>query len=207
MKLVFTYDQIVDRLKAVDKRVETMSEAQINLLMDRGYSILVSQYGYAFTNEDVVELDEYYASDELKLTFDVEDDVVDVYDLYLTEEGLSRDLYPQGIRQEKSEKFIYRDNRYVGRVHADLNGSENSDGTGQFDNAVVKYCFTPTHSTESIMVASITMTALEFAFSAAIYSYVKDHDSKDMALADMMAVGSSIPMPPEDEVEQVRSIF
>ena len=203
MKNKFTHDDIVARMKAIDKRVETMTPALVDTLMDRGYALLVSQYGYSFTNEDVVSLDEYYTAGELLLSLDVEDDVVDIYSLYVTRESLDKDVYKHGICREYNERYVYRDNRYSGRVHVDLNGTT----TNQFDNVVIKYCYTPKSTDDDIMLDSITMTALEYAFATAIYSYVKDSDSKKEAAADMIAIGSSITMPPEDEETQVRSIF
>jgi len=201
MKLKFTKEQIVARIKMIDKRVEQLSVEQIDILIDRGYSILTSQYGYAFADEEVVSMQPFYDSGELLLTLDVQDDVVDVYDLYLTQENLSKSIYMHGIKQVRDESLVYRDNRSVGRVHVDV-----QDNAEVYDNVVIKYTYTPQATDDDIYVDSITMTTLEYAWASAIYSYMKDTKSMEASAKSMLAVGSGITMI-EDEVEQVSSIF
>jgi hypothetical protein len=203
MKLIYTKQQILDRVKMLDKRVREMTDEQLDLLLDRGYSLLTSQYGSSFSDEEVIDLTPYYEAGELQLTLDIEEDVIDIYDLYLTVEGLDKLAYPQGIRKVRDDRCVYRDNRYNGRVHIDLDVRRGEDYT----NAVIKYYYTPNSSTEAIYVDSVTLTALEYAFATAIYSYLKDADSKVAAWNDMIAIGDSIPRPPEDAPEQVAAIF
>jgi len=146
MKTEYTRDDINTFVRGLDTRAKVLSDVQLNNVVNRGYAELMTVSTRLFSNEDVVNLDEYYASNEMTLSFDVEDDAVDVYDLYLTVEGEDADKsicqeVVQGIGIYRNDNVVYRDNSYIGRVHLSLDAEVLSDAT--FDNCLVKYYYTP----------------------------------------------------------------
>ncbi len=210
MKNKYTQADMIARFKMLDVRAKKLTDDQIMVLMDRAYGNLSAMFGYAFSDEEVVNMDQYYANGELKLSLDVEEDVIDIYDLYLTEENQS--AYLHGIKETRDENQVYRDNRYSGRLHIDLTHSVTipssgiDDGEGRYDNCVVKYFYTPVTTVDDIYMDSITYTALEQAWQVVLSDYVKDEKGKAEALTDMMRLGSKITMPPEDFSYTYRNI-
>ena len=158
-----TYDKatIVADIKAMDMRAQKLSDAEVDMIMDEGYSELCGLV-QPFTDEEVVEMGPYYTADELKLTLDVEEDVLYIYDLYATDESVTP------LHKIYNKDGVYQDSRYTGRVHVDLNL------LGTVDNVVVKYAYTPEASDANIYVDKPTYNCMLAAFRVALDVRFKD---------------------------------
>jgi len=212
MKREYTRAQIINTVKSLDKRVLNFTEDQFNTVIDNGYAELVAECDSAFSNEEIVSMADYYdasnpdsanAISEMSATFDVVEDVYDVYDLYLTIEGQPKDIYQGGVREFRDDKVVYRDNRYTGRVHVQLDASAYT-----FANCVIKYYYLPAATDDSLFLDSITMSALRSAFNVALNKYLHDEKRAALYLDDLSRLAAKIPSTePEDALEQSRSIF
>ena len=195
MKSLYTKETMVADIKVMDKRTQTMSAEQIDVIIDEGYSN-IGMFAQLFSNEEIVSMADYYdasnpdsanAVSEMKLTMDVEEDCLYIYDLYGTVESVSP------LRKVYNADAIYQDGRYTGRFHVDLNLCET------IDNVVVKYTYTPQAIDADIYVDKPTYAVMKQAFRVAIDAYVKDdkREAKDMAKLEGMCL-SILPNYPFD---------
>jgi len=206
-KKAYTRDTIVAFVKGLDTRARTFNSSQIDNVINRGYAELMTQSKRIFSNQDIVPLDDYYEINELKVTLDVDVDVTEIYDLYVTVEGenLSKstaDEVIQDIGIVRNNDIIYRDNRYVGRFHLDLGALDN-----KFNNAVVKYYYTPTASDQTVYMDAQTYLAFTDAMWAATNYFLKDVEGEAQKRASMERTSKSITQGPEDIPSSGRSIF
>lgn len=199
MKKAYTNETITTTVKALDVRAQKFSTDQINNVIDDAYSELCTIV-QAFSDEEVVELDSFYEAGELQITLDIEEDVVEIYDLYLTKENLDKTVYDYGIEQTRSEKLIYRDNRYNGRVHVDLDANAQSTlPNSNYDNAIIKYYYIPTSTTEVVYMDAQTWIAFKSALGVALYDEVHDVERNGQKRAEMARRAKAIiPSMPED---------
>jgi len=119
MKNRYTPEDIIDAVKSLDTRAARLESDQITNVINDGYAELCTII-QAFSNEEVVDLQPFYDTGEQQVTLDIEEDVSEIYDLYLTIENKSKTSFDHGIRKIRDENIIYKDNRYNGRVHLDF---------------------------------------------------------------------------------------
>ena len=116
MKTKYTREEISAFVKSLDVRAKTLDDTKIDNAINRGYAELTTTSKRLFSNEDVVDLGEYYDGNEMRVTLDVEDDVTEIYDVYTTIEGdRSKDICQeviQGIGIYRNNNVSFRDNRY-----------------------------------------------------------------------------------------------
>ena len=193
MKKAYIPSMLTSAVIALDIRAQKLSESQINLIIDDGYTELCSVV-QAFSNEEVVNLQTFYDSGEEKVTLDIEEDVNEIYDLYLAVEGQDKSSYDYGIKKIRDHRVIYKDNRYNGRVHIDF-----SLLTTKVDNAVMKYYYTPTSSTETVYMDAQTWLALKSALGVALYDTLHDVERNGQKRAETVRRARAIlPELPED---------
>ena len=206
MKNEYTRDTIVDFIKNLDTRAQKFSDTQIDNVINRGYAELMTVSKTIFSNEEVVDLEPYYEGSELTLTLEVEDDATEVYDVYVTlEDGKDTSICQQVIQDVgiyRNSDLAYRDNRYIGRVHLDL---EVVDET--FDNVVVKYYYTPKATDQSVYMDSQTYLSWTDSMWAATNYFLKDIEGEAQKRASMHRTSKSITQDPEDVPDQERSLF
>jgi len=209
MKTEYTRDTINVFIRGLDVRAKTLTDAQLNGVIDRGYGELMTTSLRLFSNEDVVSLNEYYEVGETRLTFDVEDDATEVYDVYTTIEGDRDKSYceevVQGVGICRNNDVAYRDNRYVGRVHLDLTTDTNPDLV--YDNCVVKYYYTPKASDDAVMMSSQVYVTFQDAMWASLNYFLKDVESETQKRASMERTSKAIARVPEDIPERGRAVF
>ncbi len=199
-----TKNEIITMIKSLDKRTDKFSDDDYDYVMDMGYAELAT-VTQAFYNEEVVSMTTYYDTGESKVTLDVEEDVLYIYETYLTIENQTDILrFPHGIAKITDENAIYKDGRYVGRVHVDLD-KVNTDRfgetliSGNADNAVIKYAFTPTSTSEDIFIDQGTYLAMRDAFGAALYNKLNDTEKESQKRASMHRTALAItPRYPND---------
>ncbi len=196
MKKAYVPDMLIDAVKNLDVRAQKLSDTQINLIIDDGYTELCSII-QAFSNEEIVSLQIFYDEGEEKVTLDVEEDVNEIYDLYLTIENQDKAEYDYGIKKIRDKRVIYKDNRYNGRVHLDFELL-----TEVVDNAVIKYYYTPTSSTETVYMDAQTWLALKSALGVALYDTLHDVERNGQKRAEATRRARAIlPELPEDATD------
>ena len=163
MQAKYTKEQIVADIKAMDKRAATLTDAEIDMVMNEGYAELM-QYAQPFADEAVVPMSTYYDAGEKLFTIDIEDDVVYIYDVYGTIETV------KPLVKVYDADGIYQDGRMTGRVHVDL------DMVPTLDNVVIKYTFTPSVTMEDIFMDKPTYNCTIAAFRVALDVRFKDFE-------------------------------
>ena len=165
MKALYTHDRLISDIKDMDKRAESLTDAQIDMVINDGYSE-IAQYCHPFTNEEVVSMKEYYDISEEKLSLDLGDDVAYIYDLYGTNEST------EPLSKIYDSNAIYQDGRYVGRVHVNLDYYPNYG----IDNIVIKFAYNPEATADDIMVDKSTYSLMVAAFRVALDIRFKDDE-------------------------------
>ena len=208
-KTKYTKEDIVAFVKDLDSRAKTLSPTKIDAIINRGYAELTTVSKTLFSNEEVLALTPYYEGKELKFSVDIDEDVTEVYDTYLTlEDGnTSKNRYSheviQGIGIFRNRDVAFRDNRYVGRVHVDLGVLK--DVT--FDNLVVKYYYTPKITSGDVYMSSQLYLAFQDAIWAALNYFMKDVEGEAQRRTSMYRTGKSTIHEPEDIVDSTRAVF
>ena len=198
MKKAYTPEMLINATVAVDVRAQKLSSEDIDNVIDDAYAELCT-VTQAFSDEEVVSLDEFYENNETTIVHTIEEDVVDIYDLYLTIEGKDKEIYDYGIEKIRDPKVIYKDNRYNGRVHIDLETLSKT-----VDNAIIKYYYIPTHTTETVYMDAQTWIALKSALGAAMYDKMHDVERNAQKRAEMARRAKAIiPGEPEDYAEPI----
>ncbi len=202
MKRPFSREDITNYVMNIDKRALKLDSDQIDAVIDAGYAEMGSVY-HLFSNEEIIDLVPIYESTENKFTVDIEEDVVEVYECYLTVEDQSFELYDHGIKEITNVNAIYLDNRYNGRVHIDL-----SRAGEVCDNVVIKYFYTPKATDETVYMDQPTYLAAQNAFAAALLDRLHDVERSMQKLAAMKrTVNAAIPKDPEDLIAPRASVF
>ena len=120
--------------------------------------------------------------------------MTEIYDLYLTIEDLDKNTYDYGIRKIRDAKIIYRDNRYNGRVHIDF-----TTLTEIVNNAVIKYYYVPTNTSDTVYMDAQTWLAFKSALGVALYDTLHDVERNGQKRAEMARRAKAIlPTMPED---------
>ena len=193
MKKAYTPELVIAAVKTLDIRAQKLTATQIDLIIDDGYTELVTVI-QAFSNEEIVDLAPYYDSSETKIELDIHEDVNEIYDLYLTIENKDKNEYDYGIKKIRDHKVIYKDNRYNGRVHIDFETL-----TEVTDNAVIKYYYTPTSTTDTVYMDAQTWLAFKSALGVALYDTLHDVERNGQKRAEMNRRAKAIlPTLPED---------
>ena len=206
-KTAYTRESIAAFVKNLDTRAREFDEAKIDDVINRGYAELTTVSKKLFSNEEVLSLDDYYEASEEKFTLDIEEDVTEVYDIYVTIEGNDADKsicqdIVQGIGIYRNSDLAYRDNRYVGRCHVDLDVKDTI-----FDSVVMKYYYTPKATTETIYMDSQVHMAFQDAMWAALNYFMKDVESEAQKRASMTRTSKSTTQEPEDIPDMDRAMF
>ncbi len=157
----YTRADINAAIKLLDKRCITLTDEQLDAIINEGYAEL-TQFAQPFANEEVVSMAPYYDLGEAKITLDIEEDCLYVYDLYATIETNTP------LTKVRNSDGIVQDSRYVGRVHVDL------DLIPTVDNVVIKYTYVPDATADDIFVDKPTYNCMMQAFRVAIDVNFKD---------------------------------
>ena len=211
-KTEYTRDTISAFIKGLDTRARTLEEPKINEIINRGYAELSTVSKRLFSNEEVIDMQQFYDSGEVNISIDLEEDVTEVYDLYTTIEGEDVDTSVcqeviQGIGIYRDSDFSFRDNRYIGRVHLDLDGLSGMATDVVFDNLIVKYYYTPKATTESVFMDSQVYLTFQDAMWAALNYFMKDIEGEAQKRSSMQRTSKSAAQEPEDIPDMGRAMF
>lgn len=188
MKRKVTKESLLTYIRNLDKRTSAMSDTQLDEVLLQGFSEM-STIAQVFTNEEVVDLQPYITAGEDKVTIDIEQDVTEIYDLYVTTENTGTLVQGVYIYKDDSDMplFIYEDNRYTGRVHIDINNLPLNT-----NNAVIKYFFIPGADFVDAYLDGQVDLALKNALAACLYDVLHDVERATQKRAAMMRTTLSI---------------
>ena len=193
MKVAYSPEKVLEAVKSLDTRAAKLPDDKLNNIIDDGYTELCAVI-QAFSNEDVISLEPFYTAGETKITLDIEEDVTEIYDLYLTKEDEDKNVYDYGIKKNRDHRVIYKDNRYNGRVHVDLDIL-----TTLMDNIVIKYYYVPTHTSKIVYMDAQTWLAFKSALGVALYDHLHDVERNGQKRAETIRRARAIiPELPED---------
>ena len=196
MKNQYAPEDIIDTVKSLDTRATRLEPEQITSIINDGYTELCTVI-QAFSNEEVVDLRPFYDNDEKQVTLDIEEDVSEIYDLYLTVENQDKFSFDQGIKKIRDKRVIYRDNRYNGRVHLDFDLLKE-----KVDNAVLKYYYVPRSDAVQVYMDAQTWLAFKSALGVALYDTLHDVERNGQKRAEMLRRAKAIlPSMPEDATD------
>jgi len=206
-KTQYTRAEIVAFIKSLDSRAREFDDAKIDTIINRGYAELNTVSKRLFSNEEVIALEDYYNSSETKFTMDIEDDVTEIYDIYVTLEDENTDrsicqAIVNNIGIYRNHDIAYRDNRYLGRFNIDLTTDDNI-----YDNVVVKYYYTPKATDEGVFMDSQVYLAFQDAMWAALNYFQRDIEGEAQKRASMERTSKSTTQEPEDIPTRSRAIF
>ena len=179
-----TKQEIIEIIKTLDTRTKTLTVEDFDYVLNMGYAEL-GTFEHVFYNEEVVDLRPQYDAGELKFAFDIVEDVVFIYDLYLAKYKTDAGLHD--MDKDRSKRVVYKDPRYVGRVHVDL-----TDERENWENVVVKYSFTPQATTEKVYIDQPTLLAMRDAFGCALYNRLGDVQKETQKRASLNRTAKAI---------------
>ena len=198
MKIKYTKETLIQKIKDLDRRAPKLSETELDNILNHAYSEM-SAVTQAFSNEEVVPLDAYTDVGEQKFILDIEEDVTAIYDIYLSVPDQDDTVYDHGIKKIRDINVIYEDNRYNGRVHIDLT---RLNGTETPSNAILKYYFTPTITTEAVYMDQQTYLSFQYAIGLATYDALHDVARSEQKRAGLnRTLKAVIPGLPEDSFD------
>ena len=206
-KTGYTRDTIINNIKFLDVRAKNLTDEQIDAVINMAYAELSITSRELFSNEEIVNLDAYYDTSEMKATFDVEEDALEIYDLYTTIEGDDRlkdtcEEVVQGIGINRNNNLAFRDNRYIGRFHIDLEAEDTI-----YDNLIAKYYFTPSATTEIVYMSKQVFRSFQDALGIAVNYFVKDIEGEAQKRASLLRTSSGIQDAPEDIPDMRPAMF
>ncbi len=199
MKKGYTREEIVNTLMAIDVRTKKLDDVEMDNIINLAYAEL-STVARLFTDEVVISASTYYSASELIFSIDIEEDVVYIYDLYLTVEDSDPFLFDHGIKKITNINNIYRDNREVGKFHVNLDRVIDEYGeTVIADNIIAKYFYTPSATDDTVYMDKPTFLAFRNSLDASVSDVFKDVERNNQKLAAMKRTGlSAVPNDPED---------
>ena len=204
----YTKEEIVAFIKDLDTRAVKLSDTKIDNIIDRAYSELMTISKSLFSDEEVLDLAPYYESDEGKITVQINRDVTYVYDLYVTLEGEHKlkdacDDIINEIGLCRNPEIIKRDNRNNDIVHIYLDYIDDT----RFDNAVIKYFYTPISTQDDIFMDSQVYIAFQDALGTSLNYFLKDVETENQKRNSMNRTARAAVQEPNDTPEPVRAVF
>lgn len=199
MRRKITKVQLLAYIQGLDTRAEDLSPAQLDEVMLTGFSEIATVVT-PFSNEEVVNISEYVLNGETNITLDVEEDVLDIYDLYM-DVSKQTDSRIQGIDIYRNTNVLFKDGRYVGRVHIALGELisstryiDNKYGItpGDINNIIIKYLYTPDADFEDAFIDSQAYLTLQFAMATSLYDYLHDVETASQKRAGMIRTGKAV---------------
>jgi len=170
MKRQIRKEEVILKIKLLDTRLKNISAETMDTIIDNGFAEILALI-QPFTNEIIEPLDSHYELGENRFQINIDDDVSDIYDLYLTKEDADKAMFPNGVIKFRDKSLIWRDDQRNDIVHIDLTYNKLMT---KYDNAVVKYFYEPNSQFTELSVESALYVALDTAFSIAAYDMLND---------------------------------
>lgn len=173
MREKFTNEYYKELMNRADNRSRQFSAQEIIDVIDNSIFILSMTMQYGFHATDVISLDTYYSNNQSKFTYDISENVINIYDMF----GLEK--YYDGSfnvnEQDKIRCVITQDNENDSLVHVDLSQYNDS---GALSCIVLKYFYRlrlqDDGTSKYLMLDPQMKVIMDRAVMTALYEYLDD---------------------------------
>ena len=183
MKREVTKTQLIAFIKRLDTRCKKYDDDKFDEIIDDAFSEL-NTIANLFTDEDALDVTGYLEDGVKKLSYDVEKDVIFIYDAFLSTDSKTPFL--------QSDKMVEVDPRVISRVNIDFTSTDDmynsysyhdqedyDDGTVP-ETLIVRYYYIPTSEFDSMYMNRDIYKAFRQSLSASVYLDL--HDEKKYAM-------------------------
>jgi len=194
MKKKVTKADLREFVKHLDTRCKRMEEPIIDQLIEDGFAV-VNEVGNIFFDEDSLDVTQYLEDGVEKMSYDIERDVVYIYDAFLSEDS----RHPI----ETSDNMVEVDPRVLGRINIDFTSTKDLynrytfhhplDSVGNKPNVlIVKYSYIPTIDFDRLFLSREEHKALRSGIAVAVYDYLREEAKMAGYLASLQRTYKSI---------------
>jgi hypothetical protein len=206
MKRLITKEEIIKHLKSVDRRATNFTDEEIDTIIVDSFAEF-STVSKTISNRYIVDLSSYYSSGETKITVQIPEDVIYIYDLYLARNVENCIVSNHDELHIRNDHLIWRDTQKSDTFHINLNDFVYGD---IYSLAYAEYYYIPTSADfNEIYLGNDSYIAFKDAISAVVFDYLHDTESATLKRNNMKVKASTIAnIYPEDyEEPKKESIF
>lgn len=195
MKRKVTKESLVAYIKRLDTRCKKFDDDKFDEIIDDSFSEL-NTVGHFFYDEDALDVQQYHESGVVKLSYDVERDVIYVYDAFLSVD--SKTPHP------RSDNMVEVDPRVIGRINVDFSSAEDMYSSYTYHEQspyessedatilITRYYYVPTSEFTEIYMNRDVYKALRQAITASTYMDLHDEKKSEMHYGKMIKNAEAI---------------
>jgi len=199
MKRRVTKESLVSYIKTLDKRFNNFTDEEVDEVLNDGFAELCTIV-QPFASQVTESLSDYYEFGETVFDINIQEDVSDVYDFYLSKENQDESIFDHGVYKNRDKNRIYKDAQNSDLIHVDIS----YDKYGLiYELAVVKYFYIPTSNFDELFIGSDVYLALKAAFALSSFEYVQDVENSERRRAAMERRAGLIANPFPSEYEDL----
>ena len=195
MRRKVTKAELVSYITRLDVRCKKFDEEKFDSIIDDSFSEL-NAHGNYFFDEDTIDVTAYLADGVSKLSYDIEKDVVYIYDAFVSLDDTTAHL--------QSDWMVQVDPRTIGRVNLDFTSQTDiyKSYTYHLQNFaeiaptptkfIVKYYYVPTSEFTEMYMNRDVHKALRQAISASTYLDLHEEKKHSLHSKKMMQYAEGI---------------
>ncbi len=194
MRRKITKDSLIDYIKRLDVRCKKYNDDKFDEIIDDAFSELNSMANF-FYDEDSLDVTGYLSDGVTKLSYDIEKDVIYIYDSFLSTDSKTACL--------QSDNMVEIDPRIIGRVNLDFTSTENmyndytyheqsDDRKTSPETLIVRYYYVPTSEFDEIYMNRDVYKAFRQALSSSTYLDLHDEKKHAMHSSKMKQYANSV---------------
>ena len=176
MKKKVSKQDLRDYVRHLDTRCKRYEDSVVDQLIEDGFAV-VNEVGPIFFDEDALQIKEYIEDGVQKMSYDVERDVVYIYDAFISQDS----IHPI----EYSDNYVEVDPRVVGRINLDFTSKADMykrhtfhhplDAVGnKLEVLIVKFAFIPTIEFENLFLTREEHKCFRAGVAVAVYDYLRE---------------------------------
>jgi len=208
MKRRLTKEELSNYIKRLDTRATKLTPEQIDDVILSSFGEL-STFGFPFSSENIVDLTQYITAGEDVLAVDIDKDVIDIFDYYLTidtideqyEEFHGTKIYREtdDVAKNSDKSVLYRDGFDPGRVHVRLDKAPVGTKT-----LVMKFYYNPDENFTDLFVDAQSNLAIQYAVGVSLYDVLHDVERSSQKRAGLERVTKAIANNYPESYEQTK---
>lgn len=195
MKRKVTKTQLIAYIKRLDTRCRKFDSDKFDEIIDDAFSELNTVANFFF-DEDSLEISQYISDGIIKMSYDIERDVIYIYDAFLSIDSKTPHL--------QSDKHVEVDPRVSGRVNIDFSSTtdmyskytiheqEESVQEESPKTLITRYYYIPTSEFDEIYMNRDIYKALRQALSASTYLDLHEDEKFSLHYRKMRTNASAI---------------
>jgi uncharacterized protein YkvS len=206
MKREITKQNLIDFMDTLDTRFSKLEDNKVDLIIVDAFAEF-STVSKTISNRYIVDLNYYYENGEVKISLQIPEDVIYIYDLYLSKETEDLVLSEHGEYNFRDNSLIWRDPQKRDMFHINLVDQKFGQ---RYNLAYAEYVYIPTSANfENIYMHNDAYIAFKDALATTLYEYLHDDEKAALKRASMTQKAASIDnIYPEDyETPGKASIF